>query len=184
MKNLFKDYNIPLEFQSHEFIQSLQKQYKTRELSPKQLDALQIIVGNIILLKYKLRTIQEATEHYYRTDYHGDYLHCAEIVQGQFKSEMIQDLHAMQYGYAAEIERFTDIKDIEVLDIDRVKMGLNKSESMTLLKNFDRMVEKLQRNKFRKIRTKNECLVAINSVIKETPNFKLIDKVLNLTRRY
>ena len=181
---LFREYKITEELQKNSFICSLANQYETKELSKKQLQVLNDILG----IEEKISDIEivyltEVREVFYRTDYHGDYLRDSRFVG--FKeldnfdlNEETQDLHALQYSTEAYEKKYFYG---EVLELSN---SSNKYYiAQYLRRKFEFAHNAIKNTKFRSVKRKNKFIRLYNAII--NGDYQEVDILYTeLTKRY
>jgi len=150
------NYNIPEELQNNSFIVSIKDNEK---LSDAQLNVLKSILGiEETLNDFKTKTVKVYLESFYRTDYHGDYLQDYKFVF-DVNEENLNDTIEGQYEHEAYVNKYKFKETINVPG-KITNLDLYYSEYKN---DFEFFMKKLQNNKFRKISTKNKCILAITS---------------------
>ena len=186
-KNLFKDFEIPEEHLNNSFVQSLAEQYELKALTDRQISTLNNIIGvDAEMPEYNTQTVYRVTERFYRPDYHGDmlldssYIYIKDINLLDLNEE-IQDAHAGQYGAEKYTKKYGNVEEISIpASIDNISYFC-----ILYLEDFIFLTEKLNRDKFRSVRTKNECIQAINTLLTNSPDETLINKTTGKRfRRY
>ena len=188
MKNLFTDYNIPTDLQDNKFVKSLAHQYISRDLSAVQIEVLNDILGvEVEAVEVELKSLNRVVEYFYREDYHGDMLRDNTYAYGEVDlDEKIQDAHAAQYGAEAYINRYKFDKVIEIPScIDNI------SHFMIMhYEDFKAINDKVNRNIFRQLKSKNNHLRALKSLTtldkngEYRPNDRAIEKCLGSAYHY
>jgi len=154
---------IPSSLESNTFVQSLYEQSKYKTLSEKQINSLKGILNiPLELSETKYKTVKIYNKYFYRTDYHGDMLQDSSTVYDIENVDVkIQDLHAAQYNSEAYIKKYKYIKDVKIpFNVTNVDyfMDFYYNDYITL-------TEKLQRNKFRSTKSKNNVIFLLNKMI-------------------
>ena len=179
-----ENFKIPTDLEVNSFIKSLYEQSLDKELTVKQIVALKSIL-NIELESpiYKTKIIKQYKKYYYRTDYHGDYLQDCDFVYDVDESDLekvIQDAHAGQYSYEKYIKEYSFVKDVEIPSvITNIKYFMDE-----LYEDYVAIANEIKRNKFRKTKTKNDAIYALNSILDCNADIELINKVLGKKYKY
>ena len=183
LRDFNKDFNLDSSLNTNDFISSLKEQYESgKTLSKAQLDCLIDYSGKKIELpEYKTKKVNLYYENFYRLDYHGDYLCSSNIVidDGNLDlNEKIQDAHAAQYSYEDYIDKYNFKETVSVPCLNNLNKFLSYKED------YDFLTKKLNRNKFRSVRSFNNCVRALNSILDETYSQKLLDKATGRSYRF
>ena len=160
-----KTFTIPANLQENSFVISLLEQSLTKELSTKQIQTLMDILDMPEdEPKYETQTIKRYKRSYFKIDHHGDPLQVSESVYDISEDNLnnkIQDIHALQYGSEAYVTEYTYIEDIEI-PAKVTNIGYFMS---FFYEDYKALSEKVQRNKFRKIKSKNLAYRALQSLV-------------------
>ena len=158
------DYNIPTELEGNRYIQSLDKQAKVRKLTAPQLEVLSDMLGiETHIDTYETQTVKKYIRYFYRLDYHGDELRDSDYVYNVEPNRVynkIQDGHAAQYGTESYEDEYKYIGEQTIpANITNVTYFMNEH-----YEDYEFLVKKIERNKFRKVTTKNIAIRALNSL--------------------
>jgi len=120
-------------------------------------------------LQFELKPTQRVKEYYYRTDSNGDYLTDYQYVYGTAFDflESIQDLNALAHGVESYHPRYKLDKIVE----------LPEHYNKLWIKEFREVLKKVKRNKFRKIRSRNNHIRFLNAVVKNKDIEKYWNKI-------
>jgi len=154
---------IPDTLKSNTFVQSLFKQSKYKTLSDKQINVLKGMLDiPLQLLDTKYKTVKVYNRYFYRFDYHGDVLQDSEIVYDVEDTNVkIQDLHAAQYDNEVYINKYKHIKDVKIpFNVTNVNYFMD-----FYYNDYIELTKKLQRNKFRSTKSKNNVIFLLNKMI-------------------
>jgi len=178
MRDLYIDYNCPHLFDDS-FIANLAVQYKTKDLSKLQVAVIEDKCRIEVKLNIELETVQKVRHYFYRTDYNGDYLLDSNIMyikDVDFNSKIL-DKNAAEHNieqYDNEYELIEEVQIIRDLPVHYVSK-------------FLKIMEKVKRNRFRKLSSKNNHIRFLNAL--QDCEYALANKLwgkidFNLRRRY
>lgn len=171
---------ITKNLQNDSFLISLKKQEDNgKTLSEKQLQILRDKMDiKEKFEKPEFKSFDIIKRNFFRVDYHGDYLmdcrtfiltnNCEEI---DFKSE-ISDLHAGQYGMSNKVKEYEFAGKCLI-----PTNAKNPKVVFDFLYEFNKILEKLNRNKIRTTKNYNYCVRALNN-INNASCFDDVDKKL------
>ncbi|KAB7891413.1 hypothetical protein [Poseidonibacter ostreae] len=158
----------------NDFVMSLKNYFdKHGKLTSSQEDILKDIVGiKIELLPFKMVETKVYKKYFFRTDFHGDYLTDYDLTT-EYKETKILDKNLAEH----DVEKYIDeYKEKETITIPSI---INKKDTFLIYYDyFIKLYEKLGRDKFRSVRGYNNCVRALNSIVKEEYNEKLISKAI------
>jgi metal-sulfur cluster biosynthetic enzyme len=165
---IIQKFDIPKSLESDRFIQSLYEQSKIKTLSDKQINALKSVLNiEIPLLKYKTKTVKMYKQYFFRADYHGDILQDSRTVYDIVNpSNKIQDLHALQYSTEKYINEYQYVFDVEIpFNVVNVDYFMN-----FYYEDYTKLIDKIERNKFRSTKTRNNAAILLNKMIQGDVN--------------
>jgi len=168
-------YTIPEELQTNPFIISLSEQ---ETLSNNQVVALKSMLNiEIDVIPYSTKSVKKYCQYFYRPDYHGDMLqdhsYAYDVPDNRVDSE-IQDDHAAQYGAEAYVNEFRYVDDVELpANVENVSQYM-----IMFFEDYDFLVKKIARNRFRTVKARNNAVNALNSLTSATPNENTISKAI------
>ena len=180
---LFKDYKISEELQKNSFICSLANQYETKELTEKQIQALNDILGiEETLIDVPIVYLTSVRETFFRTDSNGDYLSDSKFAG--FKelddfdlNEKTQDLHALQYGTELYVPKYFYGEVLTLPDTENKYYIVDY-----FMKEFQFAYDAIRKTKFRSTKRKNKFIRLFNAI---SGKYGIADELYTeLTRRY
>ncbi len=170
MRNLYKDLRIP-ELFDDTLVQDFARQYITKDLSKMQIAIIEDKCNKEVELGIKLITLKKIKEYMYRYDYHGDPLldHDIKYCKDFDETETIPNMCAVQHGVASEVPKYELIEKVQIID----KLPV---EYITM---FFEIYKKVQRNRFRKLTSKNRHIRLLNALYEQDFYFasKLYKKI-------
>jgi len=158
------NHEIPTKLEDNSFITSLHKQSLIKQLSNKQLNTLEDMLEiRADLQGFDVQKVKVYRKSFYRTDYHGDYLRDTMLVYDVNEDRLndkIQDAHAAQYSSEAYVKEFEYVKEATIpANITNTVYFMN-----TYFDDYTEIYTKLDRDKFRKVKTRNAAVRAMNSL--------------------
>ena len=166
--------DIPIELLKNNFVLSLFNQMKRgRKLSDKQ-----IVAYNKVLEKHKEKeNAKEKFKNVILIEIY-DYI----IPEHLRNNKFIKDLH-FQYlqNQSLSEKQIIALRNMLNIDDDFYVEELEYPEDLEVnFKNeFNLLIEKFKRNRFKKAKNKNKCISAIKSILDLKPDYNLIDEILN-----
>ena len=178
MRDLFKDYQISEDYKNNNFILSLSNQYKKSNLTNNQIYVLNSILEKeeeIIIPNFKKYYVVK--EYFNKTDYHGDYmidhkLLFIDSLESINLNESISDYNAADHGVVIEHNKY---------EIKETLLVTTKMDVYVYYYDYkqkvEHILERLEKNNFRKNKVKYDYIRAINSIYEGCPNKYILKKI-------
>lgn len=108
------------------------------------------------------------------------------IVDDSFKGNaFVMSVHKqVQDGRNLSLKQVEAIENILEIELDFFDFEFTLSEDHKWFDEFSTIREKLFKNNFRKVKPKNNCIRAIQSIIDDNPRELLIDQIINPQNHY